>query len=357
MKALAAALHVGAGLALAVTLEAQGVPQAEGLTISGVVLGANGSPLPFSTASLAGTAIERFSNERGEFSLGNVSPGTYHLRVRQLGFAALDTVITLRAGVAVTGLRIVLSPVAFKLATVTVRDKKSCVVPTDISDPRSDFEMILSELRKNADRERLLASNYPFEYRIAKSFDTDDERVAPVSAGVDTAEYRSDERPRYLPGGLVRRDETRPSPNNRMMMIPVLGDIGDPEFLRTHCFTYDGTVKDEGIVTHRIDFSPTKSVHAADVEGSAFLDRDSFVIRRAVFRLTKPGSLNPPVRELEVMTRYREIFPGVTVVRDVNAVQTVVGGPFAHLVRVRETQRLLDYRFLKGVPGDSVRRE
>jgi len=355
VRALAAALNIGAALALAASLQSQNVAPPAGLTISGVVLGATGSPLPFSTASLAGTDIERFSNENGKFVLGNIAPGVYHLRVRQLGFAALDTVITLRPGVSVTGLRIVLSPVAFKLATVTVRDKKSCVVPTEISAVGSDFETIITELRKNAERERLLGTTYPFEYSLAKSFDSDS-RTVPVQSGTDTVWYRSDERPRYFPGGLIRPDETRRPPNNRMMVIPVLADIGDPEFLRTHCFTYNGAVKDEGIITYQMDFSPARSIHAADVEGSAFLDRDSFVIRRAVFRLTKGGSLRPPVLELEVTTHYREIFRGVTVVRDVDAVQTV-GGQFSHPIRVREAQRLLDFHFLKGQPGDTLHRE
>ena len=356
MRALAAALNIGAAVAFAASVQSQSVPPPAGLTISGVVLGANGSPLPFSTASLAGTDIERFSNERGEFVLGNVAPGVYHLRVRQLGFAAMDTAITLRAGAPITGLRIVLSPVAFRLATVTVRDKKSCVVPTEISVAGSDFETIITELRKNAERERLLGTTYPFEYVLAKSFDSDNSRVAPVQSTTDTVAYRSDERPRYFPGGLVRPDETRRPPNNRMMVIPVLADIGDAEFLRTHCFTYDGPVKDEGIATYRIDFSPMGSLHAADVEGSAFLDRNSFVIRRAVFRLTRGGSLRPPVLDLEVTTHYREIFPGVTVVRDVSAVQ-MVGGQFARPIQVRESQRLLTFRFLKGQPGDTLHRE
>jgi len=348
-------VSIGAALAVAPGLESQSPTPPGNLTVSGVVVGATGNPLPFSTASLAGTAIERFSNENGEFVLGNVAPGTYHLRVRQLGFGALDTVITLHEGVSIKGLRIVLSPVAFKLATVTVRDRKSCVVPSDTAVSGSDFETIIAELRKNAERERLLGATYPFAYSLAKSFDSDS-RSVPVQSGIDTVWYRSDERPRYFPGGIVRPDETRRPPNNRMMVIPVLADIGDPEFLRTHCFIYNGAVKDEGIITYQIDFSPTKSVHAADVEGSAFLDRDSFVIRRAVFRLTNGGSLRPPVLELEVTTHYREIFRGVTVVRDVNAVQTV-GGQFAHPIRVREAQRLLDYHFLNGQPGDTLHRE
>lgn len=354
MNAIAAALRVGAAVALSATLEAQSVPRPPDLTISGIVIGANGAPLPFSTALLEGTGIERFSNDRGEFVLAGIAPGVYHLRVRQLGFTAFDTVVTLQAGVPVSGLRMVLSPLAFQLATVTVRET-SCVSST-ARGPASDFEMILTELRKNAEREQLLARNYPFEYRIVKSFDSDDSRLAPVQSGTDTLEYRSDMRARYRPGGLVRQDERRPPPNNHIMVIPVLGDMGDPEFLRTHCFTYRGKVKDAGVVTHRIDFSPAGSIRVADVEGSAYLDGTTFVVRRAVFRLTRPQSLKPPVQDLQVTTRYREIYPGVTVVSDVSSVQTV-SAAFTRSLRVIETQRLVDYRFLNGQPGDTLRRE
>jgi hypothetical protein len=38
-------------------------------------------------------------------------------------------------------------------------------------------------------------------------------------------------------------DPDRPPPNNQQIMIPVLEDIGDPEFLRSHCFNYAGITR------------------------------------------------------------------------------------------------------------------
>ena len=165
--------------------------------------------------------------------------------------------------------------------------------------------------------------------------------------------YRSDDRPRYAPGKLVRQDPSSSPPNNRIMAVPGLEDLGDPEFLRTHCFVYAGSATDSGVVVHKIDFRPNKALHVPDVEGSAFLDGESFVIRRAVFRLTRPGQLNPPVTDLQVSTTYREIFPGVTIIGDVRSVQSVRPlFPSSRIVRLTERQRLLDVRFLNGQPGE-----
>ncbi len=289
--------------------------------------------------------------------MAGLAPGSYHLRVKELGFAAVDTVVALTADTAPQNLNMVLRPIAFTLATVTIKVTRACVDPGDTATADSDFQTILVELRKNAERERLLVSSYPFVYRIAKWFDSSDPSALPRWGGADTVAYRSDERPHYSPGNLIREDPTVKPPNNRIMTVPGLEDLGDPEFLRSHCFIYAGSVTDSGVVIHRIDFRPNKSLHAPDVEGSAFLDGDSFVIRRATFRITRPYQLRPPVTDLQVTTIYREILPGVTVIGDVRSEQSV-RPQFSSMrtVRLTERQRLLDVRFLKGLPGESVKK-
>jgi hypothetical protein len=288
--------------------------------------------------------------------LVGLAPGSYHLRVKELGFAAVDTVIVLAAERALQNLTVVLKPIAFNLATVTIKVTRACVDPGDTTNVDSDFQTMLIELRKNAERERLLVSSYPFEYRIAKWFDSSDP-AALLRSGTDTVAYRSDERPHYSPGKLIRDDPSTATPNQRIMLVPGLEDLGDPEFLRSHCFIYAGSQTDSGVVIHRIDFRPNKTLHAPDVEGSAFLDGDSFVIRRAIFRITRPYQLRPPVADLQVTTIYREILPGVTVIGDVRSEQSV-RPEFLSLrtVRLTERQRLLDVRFLKGLPGESVKK-
>ena len=325
------------------------------LSISGTVVASVGGQLPYSTVSIRETGAERFANDRGEFVLVGLASGSYHLRVKMLGFAAVDTLIVLSDKTALQNLTLVLKPIAFNLATVTIKGTRACVDPGDTTNSDSDFKTILVELRKNAERERLLVSSYPFEYRIAKWFDSSDPAALP-SPG-DTVAYRSDERPHYSPGKLIRDDPTIKAPNNRIMTVPGLEDLGDPEFLRSHCFIYAGSQTDSGVVIHRIDFRPNKTLHAPDVEGSAFLDGESFVIRRAIFRITRPYQLRPPVTDLQVTTIYREIFPGVTVIGDVRSEQSV-RPQFSSLrtVRLTERQRLLDVRFLKGQPGESVKK-
>jgi hypothetical protein len=311
--------------------------------------------LPYSTVSIRETGTERFANDRGEFVLLGLAPGSYHLRVKMLGFAAVDTLIVLSTERALPNLTVVLRPIAFNLATVTIKGTRACVDPGDSTNADSDFRTILTELRKNAERERLLVSSYPFEYRIAKWFDSSDPAVLPQWGGTDTVAYRSDARPHYSPGMLFRDDPTIKAPNNRIMTVPGLEDIGDPEFLRSHCFIYAGSQADSGVVIHRIDFRPNKTLRAPDVEGSAFLDGDSFVIRRAIFRVTRPAQLRPPVIDLQVTTNYREIFPGVTVIGEVRSQQSV-RPTFSSLrtVQLTERQRLVDVRFLKGLPGENV---
>lgn len=277
--------------------------------------------------------------------------------MKELGFAAVDTLIVLAAGTTLQNLTVVLKPIAFNLATVTIKVTRACVDPGDTTNADADFHTILVEMRKNAERERLLVSSYPFEYRIAKWFDSSDPVALPRRSGEDTVSYRSDERPHYSPGKLIRDDPTVKPPNNRIMTVPGLEDLGDPEFLRSHCFIYAGSQTDSGVVIHRIDFRPNKTLRVPDVEGSAFLDGDSFVIRRAIFRITRPSQLHPPVTDLQVTTTYREILPGLTVIGDVRSEQSVRPAfSSLRIVRLTERQRLLDVRFLNGLPGESVKK-
>jgi hypothetical protein len=339
-------------LGIAPSAVAQVATPGGNLSISGTVVGSNGAPLAYSTVSILETGVHRFANENGSFVLANLSPGAYHLQVKQLGFTARDTLIQVSAS-APQQIRIALDPSPFKLATMTIRVSKACV-PGDAARGGVDFETILAELRNNAERERLLVKSYPFEYRLARSFDTPTHLDA-VKRGYDTTSYRSDGRPPYEPGRLVRQDLADDSSNTASLMIPVLEDIGDPAFLQSHCFRYKGLERDAGTATHRIDFFPVSSLKKPDIEGSVFLDTASFVVRRATFRMTRPEQFNLSLHDVQVTTNYREIFPGVTVIGDVLSVQMVRGPNVgSKTLRLTEKQRLLDYKFLGAKPGDAT---
>jgi hypothetical protein len=299
------------------------------------------------------TGVARFTDDAGGFIMAGLPPGSYHLRVKQLGFTALDTLITLASG-ANQRVRITLNPSPFKLSTVTVKASRSCPTAEQAA-AASTFMTILDELGNNAERERILVKSYPFVYRIERSR----QRPAPsgnVFTTYDTISYRSDTRTRYAPGGIIRPDPDTPPPNNRQMVIPVLEDIGDPEFLRSHCFTYAGIARENGMRLHRIDFEPVRSLRRPDIEGSVYLDTGSFVVRRADFRLTRANQVDLALHEVLVTTNYREVFPGVTVIGDVSSVQVQGSGLASRIMRLNEKQRLLDYEFLGTKPGGPQRR-
>jgi hypothetical protein len=141
-------------------------------------------------------------------------------------------------------------------------------------------------------------------------------------------------------------------------MIPVLEDIGDPEFLRSHCFSYAGINRENAVGMYRINFEPVRSLKRPDIEGSFLLDTASFVIRRATFRLTRANQVDLSLRDVEVTTNYSEILPGVTVIGDLVSVQNQSGiGIAAPVLRLTEKQHLIDYKFLGTRPGGPPQRE
>ncbi len=75
-------------------------------TLVGVVLGVGegegaGRPIPFASVWLAGTS-ERVTDSAGTWRAARLAPGTYAVRVRQVGFAVKDTMIAIRGGSSVT---------------------------------------------------------------------------------------------------------------------------------------------------------------------------------------------------------------------------------------------------------------
>lgn len=324
-----------------------------GAQVTGVVVGSNGIPLPYSTVTVIETAASRFTDENGGFVIAGLSSGTYHLRIKQLGFTAQDTAIVLHGGP--QQIRVALQPSPFKLSTVTVRASKGCIAGSDRR-AGADFQTILAELQNNAERERLLVKSYPFEYRLARTFDAPTMSDA-VHREYDTTSFRSDTRPPYVPGELIHDDPSAHPPNSKQMMIPVLEDLGDPAFLQSHCFSYEGVAREKSSATYRIDFRPVGALKKPDIEGSVFLDTSSLVVRRAIFHLTRSDQFNLSLRELHVTTNYREIFPGVTVVGDVMSTRVVKGpGVGSRTTRLTENQRLLGFQFLGSKPGEATTR-
>ncbi|HVF38450.1 MAG TPA: carboxypeptidase regulatory-like domain-containing protein [Gemmatimonadaceae bacterium] len=322
-----------------------------GVTVTGTVMAEAGFPLPYSTVTIDAIGRERFTDQTGTFTYYAVPAGKYRVRIRQLGYIPVDTSITVQAGMA--RVSFVMSKIATALAEVQVSaPPRRCIVPMPdgfVDDP--ELATVLTEARKNADRERLLRRTYPFEYRLAQSHDTYDPIANTHSIRYDTTTFRSDDNWRYRKGRVVGDDRSKLFGEIRVMRLPTLSDLSDRSFLTAHCFKYAGIVQQAGFATHQIDFAPDSSIIAPDVEGSIFIDSATYLIRRAEFRLTRGGTVTPAILGMVVTTTYREILPNVALFDEISSVQPLPPPvPGAKPPEFREHQRLLSFRFIRGGP-------
>lgn len=332
------------------------LPPGQGATITGdVVAAVDGRPLPYATIILDPGNRQRFADAGGSFVVGQLAPGSYHLRVRQIGFAARDTNIVI-VGVAPTKrLRIVMRVVALRLPAVLVQGQRSnkCLnpgIPDSSSDPA--LAALFAELQKNVDRYRLLIEEYPFlfareEWRVNRNDAGYEETV-----GLDTVWYdvqQMEDRP-YKPGSVVIWKTTDAGTRQQYMPLPTFGYLGDSLFTATHCFEYMGEDTTGGATpTIRVDFQPAAAIHTPDLEGSVYLDEDRYIVRRAVFRLTEPDRVVPPISELSVTTTFREVLPLVPLFDEVRYRRPIYKTGTA---AVMEVDRLLSLKFQHGAPGD-----
>lgn len=357
MRVLAVSLAVllaGSGrIGAQATPPGPGAPPAGGVTFTGtVVADGTGMPLPYSTVTIDPIGRERFTDQTGTFTYYAVPAGRYRIRVRQLGYIPLDTTIQISER-APTSPVLVMTRIATALAEVQVSaPPRRCIVPEE-SGYVDDAELatVLGEVRKNADRERLLRRTYPFEYRMAQSHSTFDMVTRRQTIRYDTMTFRSDDNWKYRKGRVVSDDRNKLFGEVRVMRLPTLADLADRGFLTAHCFKYSGISDYNGVPTHRIDFAPDSTLAKPDVEGSIFIDSATYLIRRAEFRLTRGGTVKPAILGMNVTTTYREILPNVALFDEIASAQPLgVEVPGGNPSEFRERQQLLSFRFLRGGP-------
>ena len=320
--------------------------QSSGL-ITGIVIGSVGErPLPYSTVSLEGVTQRRLTSPEGRFSFKVDSAGSYRLRIRQLGFAPLDTVIAFNG--TTLQLTLTLRPVAFRLASV----RTVAGTPCSQRDNRDAFASgILEEVKKNAERELVLRNQYPFRYMLARGNTRRRINESKRPQFRDTVVLTSATTDRYQVGKIVRPTATG-NPADREMRVPQLVDLADSVFLREHCFSYGGTKRLGNRPVFQLNFTPARTLRTPDVEGSISIDTASYAVQEAVFRLTNPELLYPPVLGLEVRTTYKEIGPGLSLFDVISSMQPL---PIARVydspqVAV-EMQKLVRLEFLREAPS------
>jgi hypothetical protein len=296
---------------------------AQAQIVKGVLISAaDDQPVPYGTI-LSPDGTDRFTDARGQFTLGDIHDGTYHIRARMLGYSPLDTSVTFGPGRSPLVLHI--TPVALRLSTVAVnaereRGKLTVCVQTGRRASDAILAAIFDQLDVNVERYNLLREKYPFTYRRVETeiVQTTNESDSVVS--VDTVAYDSRDRRPYQVGSIVFHDTKATGQQRTIMYLPTFGDLGDSAFDAAHCFAYMGQKKGE----IRIDFRPADRIAAPDVEGSIFLDASKYILRRAIFRLTKPKLVSSSVIGLTITTTFDEAMPLVPILQTTRTEQPLM---------------------------------
>lgn len=334
--------------------------------VRGVLVSVNDSePVPYGTVVVVGPdSSGRFTDAQGRFSLGSLGNGDYRLRARMLGFLPLDTTVTVDARRVPIVLK--LRPVAIRLVTIPVIAKRNqgCVATGFKNSRDPELTAIFAQLNLNVERYKLVLDKYPFRYRREETEFVRTNYLNSVEDSTiwaDTAEYDSRQRRPYHPGDIIFSDTNARGVPRRLMYLPTFLDLADSAFDAAHCFAYMGHKNEI-----RIDFRPADRIKTPDVDGSIFLDATRYIVRRAIFRLTKPGMLTPPVIAMSVTTTFQEIVPlvpvfGVTIAEQpLPPMRTNGIDPSSlalHPVVLRdviESDRMLDHEFVADPIGSQT---
>ncbi|HWG34494.1 MAG TPA: hypothetical protein VN650_10025, partial [Gemmatimonadaceae bacterium] len=196
------------------------------------------SPAPYSSVELVEAHARHFADDGGHFSF-KVVAGRYHVRIRQLGFAARDTVVDISERSPPPTLVVVMKAVTIMLTDVNVRAPQTCTSPGVDSAATPILGEFMADVRQNADRELLLRRSYPFEYTV-EDLQTSTPVGSPDSARsvLDTLAYRSDALMPYGRGSTIFTDRSDPRGAWERMRLPSTLDFADSTFLATHCFDY-----------------------------------------------------------------------------------------------------------------------
>ncbi len=317
-----------------------------GELVGSVVAAESGARLSYS-AIRATPGGEQFTTDSGTFRLRAVPAGTVHLRVRHLGYVPLDTAVDVPAGETVA-LRIVLKRLAISLSEVQVTAARSCARP-GAPDPSADSALasIFGQLEQNAERYDLLLREYPFTatYEITNGVRRSDTLHATLD--VRPAIVESGKHWNYSPGSAV---ETAPRAaayvNN-----PTLDVLVQPEFVKSHCFSYGGREAIEGDTLLEVDFRVADRIHSPDFDGSMYLEPETYLLRYSAFHLsTLPRTLRD-ADSSSIFTRFDELLPGVPFVADI--LSTLYVSPDGKPASTEEERRRVAVHFRGDQPKDA----
>jgi hypothetical protein len=306
------------------------VAAAQSGTVSGVVVSREGNvPLPFSAVSVNG-GPSLLASDSGRFRFVNIPVGKARVHVQRIGYFPRDVDIDVSAN-ETAEMRIELTHVPVHLSEVQV-NSRVCTVP---GRPRSSDAALLNvfqQLTLNAEQFRLFYKSYPFVAAFTRRFSRQYELASRDSTGAvardslevitkaDVIAIKSESDWRYKHGEVIIRDFTRGILPSYGVAIPNLAVFADNEFISWHCFYDAGEVTTNGVKERRIDFMASQDIDKPDLDGSLYLDPESFLIRRTFISLSRTGKATSLYDSVGVETFFSEVVPGVALIAKVRGV-------------------------------------
>ncbi len=316
-------------------------------------------PIAYAVVSIPQLSIERFTDGQGRFRLTELAPGRYELVVRRIGFTPYQGSVTVDRGITTTA-DVELTRIPVQLQSLTVQAMARCAnpgVPDGNVNPA--VASLVSLLRENANRYRLLVSQYPFAYAQVRAVGVLRGDTMPDARfrlqQIDTVISVANARAEYRPGEVVRRERLSSGLQEYRMFIPTILDLVDDTFARVHCFAFGGRESHDEETWLRLDVRASDRLREPDVHGSFWLDSASSQLRSMRLELSRPDRLPRTIGGVEsvtVTTRFLEIAPGLSVIESICSLtrpRSVRRGRAVPLMG--ELQQLGSYRFTNAPDG------
>ncbi|MBI3568704.1 MAG: carboxypeptidase regulatory-like domain-containing protein [Gemmatimonadetes bacterium] len=341
-RLLAAALLLGAALRGAAA-------QTPGVLYGDVVSRETGQPLEHAMVTVVSAGRQTFTTEGGVFAFRGLAPGTYRLHVTHLGYTPGDVSAVVPEDGTPPRVKVALTHLSVKLATVKVLAKPSCTNPGR-PDPRynPDLAAIVQQVRMNAEHYQLLADSFPFTYAVQRWHRMVKADSARSAADIDTLHMRSDLHGwEYELGAMVERER----PGQYVMHLPELRDFAGIQFLNNHCFWYSGVDSTDDGKRIRIDFRADDQIKQPDVNGTIWLDATTYQIREADLELSKMVRELPEITAVRVKTYFGEVSPYIVIIQRVVGTNSLKHGwgPWATVASLEE-QRMFGLNWMRGDP-------
>lgn len=325
-------------------------PETEQSAIHGSVMAnGTGQALSFALVTIPSLGLERFATELGQFTFPGIAPGTYRVRVRQLGYQPVEMDVVVKAGVT-SEVAVHMTRIAQALEAMHVEADWRCEHPGRPKSGTKAFAMF-EQMEQNAERMRVLREQFPFLVFIDRWQSLVRTDLSDSTIRHDTIMVRSDSQVKYAPGNVVY-NLNKERYWEYYMRIPTLPVFADPVFENNHCFVVRGIDHAKNDML-RIDFKTYYKVKTPDVEGSVFLDTASFRLLRAEVKLTSLPKNLTGISAVSVIALFTEVSPGLPIIGAVHGVTELsamggFGNPFFATV---EQQAPVRVQFLKSRPG------